>query len=110
MHTPSYVHLNGFGIYYFRMAIPRQLKVIFGKHEIRRSLKTTNYNFAVKKARRLAVLAESLFLSDSFLGKKEFLQALNQGFRLLAKDSAANITRPLLYLKSTMQLYCRTVR
>ncbi len=98
MHTPSYVHLNGFGIYYFRMAIPRHLKAILGKHEIRRSLKTTNYTFAVKKARRLAVLAESLFLSDNFPGKKKFLQVLNQGFRLLAKESA-NINRALVIPK-----------
>lgn len=77
MHTPSYVHLNGFGVYYFRMALPRQLKAILGNHEIRRSLKTTNYNFAVKKARRLAVFAESLFLSDNIPSKKELLQALN---------------------------------
>ena len=56
MHTPSYVHLNGFGVYYFRIAIPQQLKALIGKHEIRRSLKTTNYTFAVKKARRLATM------------------------------------------------------
>jgi len=43
MHTPSYVHLNGFGIYYFRMAIPRQLKPILGQHELKYSLRTTNY-------------------------------------------------------------------
>jgi len=85
---PSYLHINGFGTYYFRIAIPRQLKAILGKHEIRRSLKTTNYSFAVKKARRLAVFAESLFLSDNIPSKKELLQALNQGFRLLTRESA----------------------
>ena len=95
MHTPSYVHLNGFGVYYFRMALPRQLKAILGKHEIRRSLKTTNYNFAVKKARRLAVFTESLFLSNNIPSKKELLQALNQGFRLLTKESA-NINQALI--------------
>ena len=88
MHTPSYVHLNGFGVYYFRMALPLRFKAILGKHEIRRSLKTTNYTYAVRMARRLAVFAESLFLSDNISCKKEFLQALNHGFRLLTKESA----------------------
>jgi len=95
MHSPpSYLHINGFGIYYFRMAIPRQLKGILRQHEIKRSLKTTNYTFAVKKARRLAVYAESLFLSD-IPCKNEFFLTLNHGIRLLTRESV-NINEALL--------------
>ncbi len=61
MHTLTYVFQNGFGIYYFRMAIPKHLKATLGKREIRRSLKTTNYGLAVRKARSLAVLSDELF-------------------------------------------------
>ena len=63
MHTPSYVYQNGFGIYYFRIAIPRPLRPIIGKHEIRKSLKTTNYGYAIRLARKMAVLSEELFRS-----------------------------------------------
>ncbi len=65
MNIPSYVYQNGFGIYYFRIAIPKHLKPAFRKHEIRKSLKTTNYHYAVKEARRLAVITEQLFRSDT---------------------------------------------
>lgn len=60
MNIPSYVHQNGFGVYYFRIAIPKHLKPVLRKHEIRRSLKTTNYHYALKQARRMAVIAEQL--------------------------------------------------
>jgi integrase len=61
MNIPSYVYQNGFGIYYFRIAIPKHLKAAIGKHEIRKSLKTTNHHYALKQARRFAVIAEQLF-------------------------------------------------
>ena len=37
MNIPSYVHQNGFGVYYFRIAIPKHLKPVLRKHEIRSS-------------------------------------------------------------------------
>jgi hypothetical protein len=61
MNIPSYVYQNGFGIYYFRIAIPKHLKPTLRKHEIRKSLKTTNYHYALRQARRLAVITEHLF-------------------------------------------------
>jgi len=60
MNIPSYVHQNGFGVYYFRIAIPKHLKPVLRKHEIRKSLKTTNYHYALKQARRMAVIAMQL--------------------------------------------------
>jgi len=61
MNIPSYVYQNGFGVFYFRIAIPKHLKAAIRKHEIRKSLKTTNYHYALKQARRLAVITEHLF-------------------------------------------------
>jgi len=61
MNIPSYVYQNGFGVFYFRIAIPKHLKPTLRKHEIRKSLKTTNYHYALKQARRLAVITEHLF-------------------------------------------------
>ena len=63
MNIPSYVYQNGFGVYYFRIAIPKHLKPALRKHEIRKSLKTTNYHYALREARRLAVITEHLFQS-----------------------------------------------
>lgn len=83
---PSYLHINGFGIYYFRMAIPRQLKAILGQCELKYSLRTTNYTHAIRKARRLAVYAEALFQTD-IPGRKEFFHSLNHGIRLLTRES-----------------------
>lgn len=91
---PSYLHINGFGIYYFRMAIPRQLKPILGQHELKYSLRTTNYTHAVRKARRLAVYAEALFQAD-IPGRKEFFHSLNHGIRLLTRESV-NLNEALL--------------
>lgn len=76
MNIPSYVYQNGFGIYYFRIAIPKHLKPAFRKHEIRKSLKTTNYHYAVKETRRLAVITEQLFRSDACT-----LDDINSAFR-----------------------------
>jgi len=60
------------------MAIPKHLKTTLGKREIRRSLKTTSYGIAVKKARLLAVLSEELFQSG-ISDKQEIDTALKQG-------------------------------
>lgn len=68
--TPNYLFLNGFGNYYFRIAIPRKLRDSLKKYEIRRTLKTKSYSVAVKKARRLAVMAETLFKKENMTEKE----------------------------------------
>ena len=78
MNIPSYVYQNGFGIYYFRIAIPKHLKPVIHKHEIRKSLKTTNYSYALKQARRFAVISERLFLSG-IIDVKEIAAAFRTG-------------------------------
>jgi integrase len=69
-YPPTYVYKNGFGRYYFRIAVPKEIRDIIGKYEIRRSLKTTTYSIAVKRARRMAVIAEIFFQQDSMKLKK----------------------------------------
>ncbi len=41
--------------------IPKHLRPALGKREIRRSLKTTNHSYAVRQARKFAVIIEDLF-------------------------------------------------
>jgi integrase len=69
-YPPTYVYKNGFGRYYFRIAVPKEIRDIIGKYEIRRSLKTTTYSIAVKRARRMAVVAEVLFQQEHMKIKK----------------------------------------
>jgi len=53
--NPSYLYLSRHGIYYFRYRIPLEVKALYGiqKNEVRKSLRTSNYSDALKKARRL---------------------------------------------------------
>lgn len=45
----------------FQNPIPKHLKPALRQHESRKSLKTTNYHYALREARRLAVITEHLF-------------------------------------------------
>jgi len=83
-HAPTYVYKNGFGKYYFRIAIPRKIRDITGKYEIRRSLKTTIYSIAVRRARRLAVTAETIFHQGTMKkrSKKDLKEFLNSNMTL----------------------------
>ena len=44
---PTYLQCQNSGIYYFRIAVPSQLRVIVGKREIKHSLKTRNRQDAI---------------------------------------------------------------
>ena len=58
--SPSYMVLKG-GIYYFRIVVPTDLRIIFRRSEIRKSLKTGYLKHARVKAVRMAVIMQSLF-------------------------------------------------
>ena len=60
MSAPTYVHHTPYG-YYFRLRIPLDLKDIFGKTELRYSLRTNVMSDAKSKARLLAGRVQSLF-------------------------------------------------
>ena len=42
VRIPSHLYLNQYGVYHFRIAVPQELRVIFGKREIKKSLRTSN--------------------------------------------------------------------
>ena len=55
--NPSYLFLSRHGIYYFRCRIPLEVKKQYNisKNEVRKSLRTSNYPEALRKARKLWV-------------------------------------------------------
>ena len=55
--NPSYLFLSRHGIYYFRCRIPLAIKKQYtiSKSEVRKSLRTSNYSEALRKARKLWV-------------------------------------------------------
>jgi len=55
--NPSYLFLSRHGIYYFRCRIPLAVKKQYtiSKSEVRKSLRTSNYSEALRKARKLWV-------------------------------------------------------
>ncbi len=59
--APSYLLLNGFGIYHLRLSVPRHLRSAVGKREIKKTLRTGNHREALRKARRLATMYQDQF-------------------------------------------------
>lgn len=61
-YNPSYLTLNRHGTFYFRIVIPRSLRLLFnGQREIRRTLKTDSQRLARKRARQYAARYEAVF-------------------------------------------------
>jgi hypothetical protein len=56
MRMPSHIKISRHGIYYFRIVIPKRLRLYFcGKLEIKKSLKTTVWRSARMQARLLVL-------------------------------------------------------
>jgi integrase len=84
VRTPNYLQRNSYGIYYFRIGVPRSLQTHLGQKEIRRSLRTGERSRAIHLARILLGRAELLFelargsmsknkkKDNSFIGYMEF--------------------------------------
>jgi len=72
-HAPSYLLKNSFGIYHLRLAVPKHLRYVVGKREIKKTLRTGNRREALRKARRLATILQDRFdemtFDNSILGK-----------------------------------------
>jgi integrase len=62
--VPLYLHVNRFGIFYFRMAMPIHLRVKFNKHEIRRSLRTRDKSEAIIGAQKLHLYFDHFFKNE----------------------------------------------
>ncbi len=58
---PDYLLRNSYGIYHFRMVLPKRLRSPLGQREVKRSLKTKNHAKAVRLARKYATFLELLF-------------------------------------------------
>lgn len=54
MHVPSYLLKNSFGIHHLRLAVPKKLRYLFGRREVKKSLRTGSYREALRKAWKLA--------------------------------------------------------
>jgi integrase len=62
IRLPSYISRNQYGIYHFRIAIPRSLRPYFQKREIKRSLGTSDRREAIRFSRLMAIQVNNLFL------------------------------------------------
>ena len=61
MRNPSYILQNSYGIWYFRIAVPKHLRYTLKLKELKKSLRTLNRYDALRQARKLAVGALDLF-------------------------------------------------
>jgi hypothetical protein len=61
VNLPSYLQLTPHGTYYFRIAIPKPLRLYFKKRELKKSLRTSNRKKAASQALALSIDANSLF-------------------------------------------------
>ena len=61
VRIPSHLYLNPYGVYHFRIAVPHELRVIFGKREIKKSLRTSNRRQAIRMAQKLSVKVHDIF-------------------------------------------------
>ncbi len=57
----SHLVLNPSGVYHFRIVIPRPLRLIIGKTEVKKTLKTSNRRQAILLAQELSVKVEKAF-------------------------------------------------
>lgn len=59
---PSFLTLNRHGTYYFRLVVPKPLRLAFrSQREIRRSLKTDSYRLALRRARQYIARYDVVF-------------------------------------------------
>ncbi len=61
MRIPTYLHRNSYDIYYFRIAIPLKFRHNIRRTEIKRSLRTTSYSVALRRAQNLKAEVFRLF-------------------------------------------------
>ena len=61
IRTPSYLYLNPYGVYYFRIVIPLDLQNFLDKREIKKSLRTSNRRQAIHIAQNLSVKVNGVF-------------------------------------------------
>lgn len=70
LNVPSYLQRRK-GIIYFRRRIPQPLRIVFGKSEIKKSLRTGNHYEAMRKARHIAEQVDESFKKAWGMVKKK---------------------------------------
>lgn len=83
----SHLHRNRYGVYGFRIVIPRDLRLSFPRREIRISLRTTSRTAAKPLALRFTLLTQNYFdkirrspsFDEALATGKELIQALGAG-------------------------------
>jgi len=61
MDNPKYLLKNSYGIYHFRMVVPKRLRPALGQREVKRSLNTKSHEKALHLAPRYTTFLELLF-------------------------------------------------
>lgn len=61
MKVPTYLHRNSYDIFYFRIAVPAKYRQYIGRSELKKSLRTTSFSVAVRRAHIIAGKAFELF-------------------------------------------------
>lgn len=85
IQLPSHLHRNRFGVYGFRVVIPRDIRLLFPTLEIRTTLRTTSRSAAKPLALRLTLLTENYFAKirsasshdEAFATVQEFIQTIS---------------------------------
>ena len=86
---PYYLQLKSHGVYYFRIAIPKPLRLYFGKREFKKTLRTSNRKKAISRAMALSIEANELFERAYFMdipdtsGMKYYLKNFGAGYPLM---------------------------
>lgn len=61
MKLPSYLVRNRFGIVYFRIVFPKEVRVILNRNETRKSLRTTDAKIAMQMSLEFQKVNRRLF-------------------------------------------------
>ena len=74
MKVPTYLHRNSFDIYYFRIAVPAKYRQYIGRSELKKSLRTTSFSVAVRRAYIIAGKAFELLEKASAMINDDWMR------------------------------------
>lgn len=76
MRLPARLHLSRHGIYYYRLVVPRHLRVSFGRCEYRCSLNTRDPHAAQQAAYAINAYVGRLFSNGGAMAQKNLMLKL----------------------------------
>ena len=102
LHFTSHLHRNRYGIYGFRIVIPKDLRVSLPRKEIRISLRTSNKKTAQPRALRLKLVTIDHFARMRSVSSLDEAIAIGEAFlNELSADSFESVTETLRELVPT---------